>query len=106
MVKLLLEHGIDPNEAGQPLWRTPLFFSYKFPYHNAELLLASGADVSACGKHGQTVLHESVMRSDPEWIKFLLRHGADPNVQTRAQQSPWMLAVKWKRFQAAALFFE
>ncbi len=103
MVKLLLQHGIDPNEAKQPDRMTPLFFSYKFPYHNAELLLSCGADINRRAKYGQTVLHQSMMRGDPGWIEFLLQHGADPNLQTKTRESPWMFAVRWKRLQAAAL---
>jgi hypothetical protein len=106
MVRLFLEQGIDPNEAKQPDRITPLFFSYKAPYENAELLLSCGANINARAKHGQTVLHQAMMHEDPEWIKFLLQHGADPNLQTKTRESPWMLAVKWKRFQAAALLEE
>jgi len=103
MVKLLLDHGIDPNDAKQPDRMSPLFFSYKFPYQNAELLLSCGADINRRAKHGQTVLHQSMMRDDPGWIEFLLQHGADPNLQTKTRESPWMFAVRWKRLQAAAL---
>lgn len=103
MIELLLDHGIDPNEAKQPDRMTPLFFSYKFPYRNAELLLSCGADINRRAKYGQTVLHQSMMRDDPGWIEFLLQHGADPNLQTKTRESPWMFAVRWKRLQSAAL---
>jgi ankyrin repeat protein len=106
MVELLLEYGIDPNEARQPSRTTPLFFAHRYPYQNAELLLAHGANINARAKHELTVLHPAAMSGDLEWIKFLLNHGADPNAQTEARQSPWMLAVKWKRHQAAALLVE
>ena len=106
LVALLLERGIDPNEARQPDRTTPLFFARKHPYDNAEILLSRGADIHARAKHGRTVLHWAAGIGDLEWIKFLLRHGADPNMQTKARQSAWMLAVKWKRPQAAALFVE
>jgi len=106
LVALLLERGIDPNEARQPDRTTPLFFARKHPYINAEILLSHGADIHARAKHGRTVLHWAAGIGDLEWIRFLLRHGADPNAQTKARQSPWMLAVKWKRPQAAALLAE
>ena len=106
LVALLLERGIDPNEARQPDCTTPLFFARKHPYDNAEILLSRGADINARAKHGRTVLHWAAEIGDLEWIKFLLRHGADPNAQTKARQSPWMLAVKWKHPQAAALLAE
>jgi ankyrin repeat protein len=106
LVALLLERGIDPNEARQPDRTAPLFFARKHPYGNAEVLLSRGADINARAKHGRTVLHWAAGIGDLEWIKFLLRHGADPNMQTKARQSPWMLAVKWKRPQAATLLVE
>lgn len=106
MVHLLLSRGIDANECGNPDRETPLFFAYRRPFVNAEVLLAHGADIRARAKHGSTLLHGAVMLDDTEWLEFLLRHGADPEAQTDARQSPWMLAVQQKRRRASAILVE
>ena len=106
MVQLFLSRGIDANECCNPARQTPMFFAYTRPYANTELLLSNGANIQARAKNGITLLRHAVLMDDLGWLKFLLRHGADPDAQTGARQSPWMLAVQYKRRQASAILTE
>jgi ankyrin repeat protein len=42
---------------------------------------------------GDTALHMVVKRGDVTYTRFLLQHGADPNVRNKQGQTPAMLAV-------------
>lgn len=46
---------------------------------------------------GDAPIHITVRRSDPIWMSFLLRAGANPNVRDREGNTPLMLAtqVRW-----------
>jgi len=81
VVKLLLEHGADPNVKNR---------DGKTPLHNAaseghlevvKLLLERGADPNVKDDDGNTPLHNAAWRGHLEVVKLLLEHGADPNVQ-------------------------
>lgn len=52
-------------------------------------------------KHGATVLHSAAAGGQVDWPEFLLAHGADPEIQTDARQTPWAVAVRYKRDRAA-----
>jgi ankyrin repeat protein len=90
LVRLLLEHGADPNDG-------------ESTYHAAErnhravleLLLAHGAEISAAHPHwNNTVLYflagyrdgHPMAASAGEGMRWLLEHGADPNVPSTASQ--------------------
>jgi len=90
LVRLLLQHGAEPND-GESM------------YHAAErdhrevmdLLLAHGAEISAVHAHwGNTVLYylaghrdgQPMAFSATEGMRWLLEHGADPNVPSGANQ--------------------
>lgn len=101
MMGLLLSFGADPNDAPKTVGYPPLFFASSPPFENAELLLAHGADINARAKHGATVLHSAAAGGQVDWLEFLLAHGADPEIQTDARQTPWAVAVRYKRDRAA-----
>jgi ankyrin repeat protein len=90
LVRLLLEHGANPNDG-------------ESTYHAAErnhravleLLLAHGAEISAAHPHWRnTVLYylagyreeQPMAASATEGMRWLLEHGADPNVPSYASQ--------------------
>ncbi len=101
-VDLLISAGADVNCPGKR-GLTPLFFATEEPYSNAELLLARGADINARGKHGFTVLHYAAKWGYAGLVEILLDHGARPDVQTDARQTPWELAVRQGHRRVAAL---
>lgn len=85
MVKLLLEHGADPNfDFGfmnvsgiySPLSSAVVWNRYEV----AELLLQHGAriDVSG-GKFYHNLFHEAVAEQDIRIVRLMLEHGADVN---------------------------
>ncbi|HEU4961855.1 MAG TPA: ankyrin repeat domain-containing protein [Sphingomonas sp.] len=42
---------------------------------------------------GEGALHIVVKRGDPTWLRFLLQHGADPNLRDKGGVTPMLLAV-------------
>ena len=81
-VRLLLQHGSDPNVLGGPYHNalvTALF--NKESYDMFKSLLRHGADANAPGLHndGTTVLHHAVERGNLQVVRLLVRHGADIN---------------------------
>jgi ankyrin repeat protein len=103
MLTLLISAGADVNDSSNTKGLTPLFFAWKEPHDNAELLLTDGADIDARGKHGFTVLHYAAMTGRLTFAQFLLAHGAHSDIQTDGRQTPWALAVRHGHRALAAL---
>ena len=86
ILKLLLEHGADPNRFDESLKCTPLhsaagraFISTgeRFRIKMVELLLSKGADVNSRTDQGDTPLH--CARNRLRICKILIQHGAEIN---------------------------
>ena len=60
----------------------------------AGFLLDKGMDVNARGAEGLTPLMNAAMRDSGEMVRWLLRHGGDPQAVTEDGYSALMLAVK------------
>jgi hypothetical protein len=60
-----------------------------------DMLSRPGATVinSHSRETGEGALHIVVRRNDPTYVRFLLEHGADPNIRDNAGITPLMLAV-------------
>lgn len=58
-----------------------------------ESLLASGADVNARDKNGQTILHEVARSWDPEILEFLIKHGGEIDIQDNFGRAPLHVAA-------------
>jgi ankyrin repeat protein len=119
VVRLLLEHGADPNHLHgadvsqrDSYDRTPLHLAISSGREeNAELLIESGADVDAKNRAGETPLHIlASMWPQREWgegyrirgIEMLLNAGADIESKTKdgktalwlASEASWADAVE------------
>ena len=103
MLTLLVSAGADVNDSSNTKGLTPIFFAWKEPHDNAELLLTNGADIDARGKHGFTVLHYAAMTGRLAFTQFLLAHGAHSDIQTDGRQTSWALAVRHGHRAVAAL---
>ena len=87
ILKLLLEHGADPNRYDESLGCTPLYSAAgkafittgkRYRIKMVELLLSKGADVNALNKDGNTPLFVSLNYISIN--KMLIEHGVDVNV--------------------------
>jgi ankyrin repeat protein len=99
VVRLLLEHGADPN-AGQPLLSAVQCPGGIRPRREhaevVHILIAHGAAVDGCDKAGRRALHFAAMKADLEPMRLLLLGGSDPNViEDNTGNSPlhWASAV-------------
>ena len=80
IARLLLAAGADVNETA-PDGNTPLSIAAHSSHGAlAEFFLDQGADANAEGA-GYTSLHSAVLRSDPELIVALIKHGAHPDAR-------------------------
>lgn len=57
------------------------------------ILIKGGADVNARNGQDLTLLHQAIMKQDPETAVFLLNQNADINAFTGDQESPLQLAI-------------
>ncbi len=75
---------------------TPLGLAEFANDHNKmiQLLIAHGADVNAQGSSGATPLFWAVMRDQKDDEKFLLDHGANPNLTDAYKDSPLTCALQ------------
>lgn len=81
-VRLLLEHGANPNVREPRTGRTPLFeASWAGDLKAVNNLVKAGADLTAQDFEGDTVLHRAAYGDNVELVKWLLRHGANPKVK-------------------------
>lgn len=77
IIKQLLYNGISINKT-DVFGKTALHLAVKNKcFQNARLLLKSGADCEIRCNMGNTVLIESVLAGDLDWVRTLLDHGVD-----------------------------
>lgn len=77
MVRLLLDHGADPNLSDG--WESPLQAAAFYEHLDVmELLIQRGAKVN--DEPGRSsALWSAALDGNVKSVKFLLAHGADPN---------------------------
>jgi ankyrin repeat protein len=74
---------------------TPLMLAFdcgkSFPEDTqkmAAILIESGADVNQATKNGNTILHMAVKENAHQWVKFLMKCGADLEAKNEAGKKP------------------
>jgi len=81
MAKWMIENGSDVHQGGDgPLMRAALN-AYRIPM--MELLVSYGADVNAEWHGDFPIIFAPCESVDPEALKWLLEHGANPNCNAR-----------------------
>jgi ankyrin repeat protein len=118
MVKLLLEHGANPNTSiDEGCWSVLDGAVEDHSLEIVRLLVEHGADVNARSEDGFTVLHHAVdvegdgaqqSQTTPtaDLTALLLELGADPRLKTSSGKSPLDVAVQYEHTAAVALLNE
>jgi ankyrin repeat protein len=93
LLKVFLEHGVDPNTADNE-GKTTLHGMNRFPGSDgAAVLLDYGADINARDDvHQATPLAWAVMFGNLEMVQLLLSRGAAPNLP---DDEPWATPLFW-----------
>jgi ankyrin repeat protein len=107
-VKLLLEHGADPNPRSSD--DTPLLAALRNrDYDAAELLLHHGANLNATITHQgvkQVPLAMAISQRSTRCVKLLLKHGADANGGSTELGRPLTDAVKGDQPEIVKMLLE
>lgn len=105
-MKLLIDRGVDPNDAEQRL--SPLvviIWNYKADDAAvlAEVLIESGANVDALCDSGTTPLIEAVRHNNRPVVELLLAAGADTSITGSDGQTPYDHAKAANHLEIAEL---
>lgn len=93
VVRLLLDHGADINEAGNASHSTALHCAVmKSRVEVGALLLQRGADPNKKDEPGYAPLHWAAREKNALLVQRLLEHGADANALDRHGRSPLEIA--------------
>jgi ankyrin repeat protein len=103
-LRLLLQHGADPNILSAKYDCTPLILaSTKSDPRAVQVLLEYGADVNVPNSKGRTALLVAAGKGHAEVVQLLLHHGADANRCDRSGESPLQLAARYGSVDVARL---
>ncbi|CAL5092578.1 unnamed protein product [Urochloa decumbens] len=104
-VKILLEHGADPNRVVNHV-NTPLMAAcHAHSLECMKLLFKAGADVNFRSLSGPAVLFLAVDDGLTEIVNFLLEAGANPNIRDEDGKSPIMLAAAQEHRELVGILF-
>jgi ankyrin len=108
MIRLLLEHGADPNALTKTEERTPLMQRLQSPTSPeiVRLFIEHKTDIAAADKNGDTALHHAAHRPDGEVVALLLKAGANPNARNKVNATPLHHAAAAGHFAVAKLLLE
>ena len=99
--RFLISHGIDVNMRFND-GRTPLMYSIRSPYHNAEainVLIDNGSNIHALDNGGNTALHHATVEGfgngegGRNIIVRLMSKGADINCKNKNGITPFLLYI-------------
>ncbi|RLN30226.1 hypothetical protein C2845_PM05G02570 [Panicum miliaceum] len=83
VVKILLEHGADPNKVVNHVFSPLMMACCGHSLKCMKLLVQVGADVNFISPSGPSILMEAVDDGLTDIVKLLLEAGADPNIADR-----------------------
>ncbi|XP_037423387.1 putative ankyrin repeat protein RF_0381 isoform X3 [Triticum dicoccoides] len=105
VVKLLLEHGADPNKLVNHILTPLLMAVIRNSLKCMKLLIEAGADLNARGNSGPTPLTQAVDDGSTDFVKLLLEAGADPNIPSEHGAIPVELAAVHGRRDLVEVLF-
>jgi ankyrin repeat protein len=119
ILRLLIEHGADPNGIKLPnstlpdiipIEQTPLRLAAKVGHPGkVQFLLDSGANPHFHDSHGYTALFDAVHNNNPEQfevVQILLTAGANPNVVTIWNETPVRAAAGFGNYTVLKLLLD
>ncbi|BCS82803.1 ankyrin repeat protein [Cotonvirus japonicus] len=92
VVKILLEYGVNPNGTNSldEYYCNPLYYLSQNPAKNTivltDLLIEYGANINLCNCDGWTPLMNAIFEHNFNMAKYLLKKGADPNLQSNVSK--------------------
>ncbi|XP_048528378.1 putative ankyrin repeat protein RF_0381 [Triticum urartu] len=93
VVKVLLEHGADPNRVANHVFSPLMMAVCGKALKCMKLLIEAGADVNVHGYSGPTPLTEAVDDGLMDFVMILLEAGADANIPNQHGAVPIELAA-------------
>ncbi len=108
MVRMLIEHGAEPNVKYVPnMVNQPLTHAAENGHLDImKLLLGKGANPNLPNSHGDLALMYAHMAEQREAIDILVAHGADPDLTNSFGISPFLGACLMEDFEVADLYLE
>jgi len=93
ILNLLIDAGADMEEV---VGVTPFLACWGWKkFKAAKALALKGANVNAQDEKGRTALHIGVEKEyDPDLLKWLVAHGADPSIPDRDGVTAWVKAAR------------
>lgn len=95
IVRALLDHGANPNTRTTTHMTSPLMSAtISGRVAIVQMLLDAGATVHDRNIFGHTALLLAVHFNEPEIIRMLMQHGADPHAQDHEGNSPASIRIR------------
>jgi ankyrin repeat protein len=97
IVQTLLNHGANPNSANKTGFTHLMLAAMNGNLESIQLLTEHGANINTITQAGRAALLEVVWLNPSDFsgiARYLLAHGADPNIGDRAGTTPLFLACR------------
>lgn len=87
MVKLLLDHGADPNSKSEDVDPVLLEIANEDQPELLDMLIEHGADINAQDSYGETALFNAAYNENVSMVQALLENGANPAIKNNDDQT-------------------